>query len=189
MQTQLTKRQSDFDRRQYVADTRARAIRPSATREPITIRPAAPRCPRCCERRSAYALADERGNFLSDAGCCDKCLCRAAPDEADVMREEIAAHSARFSTPASPETIERAGREWRDYQNAANDGWGNDNLLLLELQELRARYAYLGKSEYGCAGSELDELAERIDEIERDFPFLEDPDFGVQSEAPFPELL
>lgn len=77
------------------------------------------------------------------------------------------------TTPASLETIEREARAYEAHQRA----------LLAELRSLRLLFAWTCK-EFG--DDEAMPLTARIDEIERDFPFLEDALLGPACEPPFP---
>lgn len=150
------------------------------------VRAPKPMCPRCHERASAYPLADERGHKISEAGLCVKCMKPRVPDEHDLMLAEAAAACAHV-LPASEATVLAAAAECAFYQRRANDAWHNDDMLLAELLELRARFNAM--SAQWPRSSQLRELALRIDEIERDAPFLEDPDLGLPDAPPFPNAL
>lgn len=148
---------------------------------------AVPTCLLCGEAPTLYPLCDEAGNFLSASGFCGVCALPQCASEEDKMRADVAAYSARFASPATLESVEKAADQCLAYQRACNDAWGGDNLLLIELREARSQFAFVAKTSEDP--QELEVLAARIDKIEREHPFLEDPDFGVEDGAPFPELL
>ena len=147
------------------------------------VRAPKPICPRCWARPSKYALCDERGHKVSEAGLCERCVPVQSPDDDDLLSAYVA--NADVSAPADEATVDAAHADFHAYKMRCNDAWFNADALLGELNEKRARFNYICKIGPEADGAELDELEARIGEIESDYLFLDE----LEGEPPFPELL